>query len=159
MACPHRILIQDAARTVCWAPAGTVATHHTRQAQFPYQYHCLYLQPHDAWYNALVLYDRAGQLSQVYCNVALPPEISPGRIDWVDLDLDVSLYADGSVELLDEDEFAAHTPLYGYPQAVVEGARAAARLLLDRAAAGADPFYTGTLPETLARLGCTLDQI
>lgn len=72
----------------------------------------------------------------VYCNVALPPILGPGRLDWVDLDLDVVRSGDGPATLVGEDEFAAHAARYAYPAALVASARAAADELLALASAG-----------------------
>jgi protein associated with RNAse G/E len=44
----------------------------------------------------------------------------------VDLDLDVAMRPDGSVELLDEDEFVEHSSAMAYPEHVIGSARAAA---------------------------------
>ena len=79
------------------------------------------------------------------------PVLDGGAVHVVDLDLDVVLLHDGTVELLDEDEFAEHQVRYGYPAEVVAQALATADELLARVAAGDEPF--GTVgPTRLTRL-------
>jgi hypothetical protein len=61
-------------------------------------------------------------------------------IEAVDLDLDVVRLRDGSVRLLDEDEFEEHQILYGYPADVIAQARATANGLMEMVAARREPF-------------------
>ena len=70
----------------------------------------------------------------------------------VDLDLDVRRRRSGEVELLDEDEFAAHRVRFGYPVEVVAAAEAAAQWLIASVRDRIEPFgveYT----HWLARVG------
>lgn len=48
------------------------------------------------------------------------PVVGVGSVRAIDLDLDVIRFHDGSVVIDDEDEFADHRELYGYPADVVE---------------------------------------
>ena len=58
----------------------------------------------------------------VYVHICLPPASdADGVLSFIDLELDVVRFPDGSVVVLDEDEFAA----MDYPSSVAEGARAA----------------------------------
>lgn len=65
---------------------------------------------------------------------------SETHITAVDLDLDVVRHRDGSVTLLDEDEFEQHRVLYAYPGDLVDRALASAEWLLDAVAARREPF-------------------
>jgi protein associated with RNAse G/E len=60
----------------------------------------------------------------------------------VDLDLDVVRLRDGTVTVLDEDEFAEHQLLYDYPAEVIAQARATTDDLVARITAGIEPFAT-----------------
>ncbi|MET0426441.1 MAG: DUF402 domain-containing protein, partial [Actinoplanes sp.] len=62
---------------------------------------------------------------EIYIDVTDRPVRSPDAIEVVDLDLDVVRLRDGTVEVLDEDEFEEHQRLYRYPPEVIAGARAA----------------------------------
>lgn len=81
------------------------------------------LVPHDAWWEAEFYASHPSW--EVYVNIGTPCERPPGRIRQVDLDLDVVRTWDGRVEILDEDEFADHQVRFGYPQKLIDGARAA----------------------------------
>ncbi|MCE1255561.1 MAG: DUF402 domain-containing protein [Anaerolineae bacterium] len=60
------------------------------------------------WYNLFEIHDRDDDnLKCWYCNVAQPVELGEGEISFVDLALDVLVYADRSRIVLDEDEFEA----------------------------------------------------
>lgn len=62
----------------------------------------------ERWYNIFEIYDRDdGSLKGWYCNVTRPAEIETGMIRYVDLALDLLVFADGRQLVLDEDEFAA----------------------------------------------------
>ena len=80
----------------------------------------------------------------VYCDISTPPRWpSPTEVTMVDLDLDVCrMREDGSVHLLDEDEFEAHQRLYGYPPEVIAAATEAASSLMTAVSQAAEPFAT-----------------
>lgn len=60
------------------------------------------------WYNIFAIYDRDdGALKGWYCNVTQPAVWTDGRVEYVDLFLDLWVSAGGTQTVLDEDEFAA----------------------------------------------------
>lgn len=60
----------------------------------------------DRWYNIFQIHDRADDhIKGWYCNITRPAEISPGRVAYVDLALDLLVYPDGRYLILDEEEF------------------------------------------------------
>jgi protein associated with RNAse G/E len=83
------------------------------------------LFPWNRWWSAL--FNDEPHETEVYCDITTPAEISRDEFGYsvtaVDLDLDVRRMRDGSVRVLDEDEFAAHQVKYGYPHKVVDTAR------------------------------------
>ena len=76
----------------------------------------------------------------VYVDVSTAPVIGPDRVEAVDLDLDVIRERDGSVHLVDEDEFAEHQVRYGYPADVIAQAVAAADELVAMVTGRQGPF-------------------
>jgi hypothetical protein len=76
----------------------------------------------------------------IYVDVTSEPVRHPDRVEAVDLDLDVVRLRDGSVRLLDEDEFEEHQVLYGYPADEIARARATADELLAMVAGRHEPF-------------------
>lgn len=77
------------------------------------------------WYNVYLNFDHAGTFRHFYCNIGLPPTVGDEVISFVDLDLDIRIWADGHTELLDEDEFIAHAAQFNYPPDVRRKAWAA----------------------------------
>jgi predicted RNA-binding protein associated with RNAse of E/G family len=84
--------------------------------------------------------DSAATDTTVYVDVTTTPVLLPGAVEAVDLDLDVIRLRDGTVRVLDEDEFDEHQRLYGYPAEVIAQAEATTAELVARVTAGAEPF-------------------
>jgi len=65
----------------------------------------------DRWYNIFEIHAREDdRLRGWYCNISRPAQISGGTVSYVDLALDLLVFADGRQVVLDEDEFAALNP-------------------------------------------------
>jgi len=61
----------------------------------------------DRWYNIYEIHDKAdGRIKGWYCNISLPAVFEDDSISYVDLALDLLVYPDGHMLVLDEDEFA-----------------------------------------------------
>ena len=61
----------------------------------------------DRWFNVFEMHDRrTDELKGWYCNVTEPAVIEPGQLSYVDLALDLLVYPDKRMLVLDEDEFA-----------------------------------------------------
>ena len=77
----------------------------------------------DRWFNVIRLKEPGGGLSGYYCNIATPGGFDGSTVSYVDLQLDVRVYAqpDGSLTyaLLDEDEFETARRRYAYPDELV----------------------------------------
>jgi protein associated with RNAse G/E len=92
----------------------------------------------DRWYNVWQIDRTEGVL--VYANVAMPCRFDGSVLRWVDLDIDIVCYADGSIVVKDEREFEEHISRFAYPEGVVNCALAARDELHRLANAGAFPF-------------------
>lgn len=77
----------------------------------------------DAWWS--LVYNESGHITH-FLDIIMPAELKGGRIEMVDLDLDVVRKRDGEVYIDDEDEFLEHQKLYGYPDWVIDKARTTA---------------------------------
>jgi hypothetical protein len=118
---------------------GTRSVYHGRPSveQIPF----VLLVPHHAWWTGM--FNPAPRTSEVYCDIATPARWDGDTVHIIDLDLDVvRRRTTGAVELRDEDEFAEHSALYGYPDDVMAAAREAADWLLGALGNGTEPFAT-----------------
>ncbi|HLM01321.1 MAG TPA: DUF402 domain-containing protein [Pyrinomonadaceae bacterium] len=57
------------------------------------------------WYNVFRFHDPGGDLRNFYCNVNRPPSFENGVLDYIDLEIDVLVWSDFSLEILDLDEY------------------------------------------------------
>lgn len=132
-------VLEDGPLIVATNFAGQVLRNKAGQWPTPYDVRNHFWQ--DRWYNVMRC-DRpkGGGLEYYYCNVTTPTMYDGENIRYVDLDLDVRVFADGRIELLDEDEFVEHSERMGYPADVIEQARSAADELQQLAASRAFPF-------------------
>ena len=76
----------------------------------------------------------------VYVDVTTEPVRGADVVEAVDLDLDVVRLRDGTVELLDEDEFEEHQRLYAYPAEEIAQAEATAADLITMITERREPF-------------------
>jgi protein associated with RNAse G/E len=98
----------------------------------------------DRPYNLLEVYGGAGELEEIYINVASPPILRGRHVSFVDHELDVTLRPGGQPQLVDEDEFEEAAARFSYtPEFQAACRRAAAEALV--IAAGWRP---GGLPST-----------
>ncbi len=64
------------------------------------------------WYNIIGQYKKDG--IYYYCNIASPFIIEEGTIKYIDYDLDLRVFPDGSFKVLDRGEYKYHKNLMGY---------------------------------------------
>jgi protein associated with RNAse G/E len=67
------------------------------------------------WFNVFRFHEPDGGFRNFYCNLNMPPKFENDILDYVDLDIDVLIWKDFSVEILDMDEFEANAKKYNYP--------------------------------------------
>lgn len=122
--CPVTIIKRNANKVETWRYSGTVLHQNdqkiTIEALFDRpdtSFHEIIIKEgdrfvetyfNDRWYNILAIYDREdGMLKGWYCNISYPAEISGGVVSYIDLALDLFVYADGRQLELDYDEYEA----------------------------------------------------
>lgn len=66
------------------------------------------------WYNVIAMLKEDGVC--YYCNIASPSIEDDGKIKYIDYDLDLKLYPDGNIKVLDEKEYEKHKSKYKYDQ-------------------------------------------
>ncbi len=97
------------------------------------------LFPRDSWWTA-AFNDPPARI-EIYCDITTPVRWpSTDEVTMVDLDLDVCRTRNGSVHLLDADEFAEHQVRYGYPADVIDQAGRSAAFLQAALTVGQEPF-------------------
>jgi protein associated with RNAse G/E len=106
-------------------------------------HHRVRLFPRGQWWSAL--FNDTAHRTAIYCDITMPAEFGVDSVTLVDLDLDIRLLRDGTVHVMDEDEFEAHQVRYNYPPQVVATARATCNHLA-HAITTAEPFTTAYKP-------------
>lgn len=131
------LLGKDACGTWLFTPKGSVAQ---RGSEPPISLATGFvgLVPPNAWWVAEFYWDHPSY--QVYVNISTPVDWDGDRLTSIDLDLDVIRRLDGAVEILDEDEFLAHSIRYAYPPALIGSARRAAERARESLVRGDEPF-------------------
>ncbi|HEX2417075.1 MAG TPA: DUF402 domain-containing protein [Micromonosporaceae bacterium] len=122
------------------APAGASARRGDEPPVVHPQAHVLVF-PRDAWWTAA--FNAEPRRTEIYCDITTVPVWQSDEVTMVDLDLDVRRRRDGTVEVLDEDEFAVHQERYGYPDEVVSSALAATEWLRRALSGPTEPFAGG----------------
>lgn len=71
------------------------------------------------WMNVIAMFKEKRGICY-YVNIASPTIMEDGYLRYIDYDLDVKLYPDGVERILDENEYARHAKMYGYPKDLEE---------------------------------------
>ncbi|MFC4769266.1 DUF402 domain-containing protein [Effusibacillus consociatus] len=98
-----------------------------------------YFHP-EYWFNAFLLKKSDG--SEWYCNVAAPPLFNKKKneVHFVDYDLDVYVYADGSFKVLDRDEYEENAQRMRYSEEIRDKVEEGLRQLLQAISERREPF-------------------
>lgn len=137
------------------APMGTVIQ---RGAEEPMTWNRPFVQlihPGKPW---IPIWNVDPDRTAIYVDITtVPTQPLPDRFEVVDIDLDVVRRVDGSIEILDEDEFAKHSVTLGYPAWIVDQARAATAEVAVAIELGRPPFGGSHLPwfERLRQIGAS----
>ena len=69
-----------------------------------------------SWYNIIGQYKKNG--IYYYCNMASPFIIEDNTIKYIDYDLDLRVFPDGSFKVLDRGEYKYHKKIMNYPESI-----------------------------------------
>ena len=121
-------------------------TRVTRPGAGSYDHPCdaVALIPGEGLWTATWLVDWEPSL---YVDIAQLRDATETRVLSVDLEVDVVRHTDGTVEVLDEDEFEQHRSTLGYPIELVSAVSEATAQLAERVGVHDAPF--GTVPSVL----------
>lgn len=100
--------------------------------------------PLDKWFNVFRFYEPNGSFRNLYCNINMPPTFADGVLDYVDLDIDVVVWPDARVDVLDLDEFRQNADLLGYPETLIKNAEDSLAALLEMIDQREFPFGCST---------------
>lgn len=67
------------------------------------------------WFNVICMLKENRGITY-YCNIASPCIVENSTIKYVDYDLDIKLFANGNIKILDEKEYLVHKEKYGYSE-------------------------------------------
>lgn len=96
--------------------------------------------PHDGWWY-LSYGGPVNKLTHFVDIVTQPLWAADDRIEMIDLDLDVIIHQDGTIEVVDEDEFEAHQVLHDYTEEMVRRARAETTYIVEALNGRREPFF------------------
>ncbi|MFO7548732.1 MAG: DUF402 domain-containing protein [Acidimicrobiia bacterium] len=134
---------EDEHGTWLGAPAGTIVQKGD-EPPIAWQHPFVQLIPRTGWF--AMIRNLAPTRYELYVDVTAGSRLSAGRAEMIDLDLDVVRRVDGSVELLDEDEFVEHRIALGYPAWMAIRARATAARLVSALEEHREPFGIAAEP-------------
>lgn len=100
--------------------------------------HQVHLVPRDDWW--VLTYAPGHRRAAHWIDISTPAEFEEHRVTAVDLDLDIVGMADGAVFVEDEDEFAEHQELLGYPLRLIRNAERAAAEMVIALSGRREPF-------------------
>jgi len=135
-----------------WIPAGT--PHRSYRGHGQFEADCVmltFLDDEERGFN-VVHYTAPIRGALAASDILTAAHLDGSTLRWIDLDLDVEVFDDGRVELVDEDEFEEHQVRYRYPPEIIEGARRNSTLAFDLAQAGSFPFDRDRQLEDARRL-------
>ena len=70
----------------------------------------------DKWYNIITQFKDNG--IYYYCNIASPTVLEGKVIKYIDYDLDLRVFSDGSYKILDKSEYEYHKKKMNYPEEI-----------------------------------------
>jgi uncharacterized protein len=96
------------------------------------------LVPHEGgWWAAFL---PSGGAFDLYVDIGTAPEWDATHVSMIDLDLDVVRFSGRSVEIVDQDEFAANARDYAYPSDIVSATQESAARILRAVQQAEAPF-------------------
>lgn len=97
----------------------------------------------DRWFNIIAQLKTNGLF--YYSNIASPYVIDNNVIKYIDYDLDLRVFPDGSFRVLDRNEYNYHKKLMNYPPEINEIIKYELTALIEMKRAGTNPFNKETV--------------
>ena len=99
----------------------------------------------DLWFNVICMIRKSGVY--YYCNLASPSLYDKEAIKYIDYDLDIKVFPDGSIIHLDEDEYQQHKKQMNYPDEIDKIIRHSYQELLEKIERKETPFNENEIME------------
>ncbi len=147
------LLGEDEHGTWLGAPPGTVIQRAEESPMSWKRPFVQLIQPGHPW---IPIWNVEPDKTEIYVDITtVPTRPAPDRYETIDVDLDVVRLVDGTVMVLDEDEFEEHRISLDYPAWLVDQARATTAAVAVAIEIGTAPFDGAHLPwfERLAQAG------
>lgn len=135
-----RLVRRAADEIILYNSPGLAITDHLRGGGFYLPTQSVTWCSTERWNSVSAVFEPKGAFKFWYCDVAMPCTLAGDVLAYVDLDLDLIAYQDGTYRVDDEDEFLVHQREYGYPPEIVARARAELAGLIAAHAARVYPF-------------------
>jgi len=92
------------------------------------------------YFNVFQFHEPGGEFRNFYCNLNMPPMFANNILDYVDLDIDVLVWKNFSIEILDLDEYEANIKKYTYPFELQQKVSESLSTLLEKIKTKTFPF-------------------
>lgn len=106
----------------------------------PSRYDAVFCAPRQAWWH--LHYNGPFSEYTHFIDIVTPPVwVSENRYEMIDLDLDVAVRQDGTIEVQDEDEFEVHQIRYGYTEEMIRRAKSETDRIVAALEKRDEPFF------------------
>jgi protein associated with RNAse G/E len=95
--------------------------------------------PHEGWW--VLHFNGPVRPISHFVDITTQPTMAEGRIEMIDLDLDLVVLGDGTVEVVDEDEFEINQVELGYSREMIRRARNETERVARLLRRGEEPFF------------------
>ncbi|HEY0048697.1 MAG TPA: DUF402 domain-containing protein [Pyrinomonadaceae bacterium] len=92
------------------------------------------------WYNVFRFHEPNGELRNFYCNINRPPQLADNVLDYIDLEIDILVWRDFSLEILDLDEYEESSQKFDFSDDVKYKVEESLNKLLEMIKEKAFPF-------------------
>jgi hypothetical protein len=138
------LLGEDDHGTWLGAPSGTVIQRGEESPMSWKHPFVQLIQPGQPW---IPIWNVEPDKTEIYVDITtVPTRPAPDRYEAIDVDLDVVRLVDGTIMILDEDEFDEHRVALDYPDWLVDQARSTTAAVAVAIERGTSPFNGAHLP-------------
>lgn len=95
------------------------------------------------WFNVFRFHEPEGDLRNFYCNINKPPTFENGILDYIDLDIDILVWKDFSVQILDLEEFEENAEKFDFSKSFRNKTKKSLDKMLELIEQKEFPFNTG----------------